>query len=266
MSNIKINNSKTIIKSRLKELGYFPELNTSSKYIAKLRSKMGLNSANHFLRQVDLILENSNDPEFEIAKLIGDNDELLRMVYSTGIESSIYIMDAIFEILDQTQISPNHIIDLGGANGWSLVLLQEYFEESFTMTSVEQNQFWKSVSPEITTVNERYADFHSEQKANLIISIFGSTMDDTVELFECVERNLTDDGVFITGLRIPDNYYFELVSQKASQIGLNVDLDKSGKVFVKSSIGTERFPILVFSRANYPNEDTLDLDRLKSFQ
>lgn len=257
---------KTWIRGRMKSFGFFPEFNTSSKYIAKLRSKMGLNPANHFLHQVDLILDYGNDPEFEIAKLIGDNDELLRMVYSTGIESSIYIMDAIFEILDQIQIAPNHIIDLGGANGWSLLLLQEYFEESFIMTSMDQNQFWKSVSPEITTVNKRYADFHSAQKANLIISIFGATMDDTVELIECVERNLTDDGVFITGLRIPDNYYFEHVIHKASQIGLNVDFEKSGKVFVKSSNGTERFPILVFSRANFSNADTLDLDRLQRFQ
>jgi hypothetical protein len=256
--------NKSWINENLKNFGFLPELTSSSKYIKKLRSKMGFAKANSFLNQVDLILENSYDPEFEITKLVGEDEELLKIVFSTGIASSVNVLNSIFDILDELDIFPQQIIELGGANGWALFLLNEFFEESCKMTLVEMNNVWKPVSSKINLINKNYKDFHTEDKSELIITIFGAPENGFHELVECVERSITNEGVFITALRIADDTLLNGFIQKCESVGLGLDMKKSGKLMVKSWIRDENFPILVFSKASPLNNEAVNFNLLRS--
>ena len=165
--------SKKWINESLKKFGFVPEL-TSPNYIKLLKAKKGLAKANSFLDQVDLILANSRDQETDIAKLIGEDEELLKLVYSTGIRYSVHVLNAIFDVLDDLDLYPTHIMDLGGANGWALSLLDEFFEDNCKLTLVDMYPVWKPVTPKINLVNLKYEEYHTDAKADLIFSIFGA--------------------------------------------------------------------------------------------
>ena len=153
--------SKQWINESLKKFGFYPEL-TSPNYIKLMKAKKGLAKANFFLDQVDLILANSTDQETEIAKLIGEDEELLKLVYSTGIRYSVAVLNAIFAVLDDLEVDPAHILELGAANGWALSLLDEYFDSSCKLTLVEKNRVWKAVSPKFNVVNLSYEDYDTD--------------------------------------------------------------------------------------------------------
>ena len=245
--------SKKWINESLKKFGFSPEL-TSPSYIKLLKAKKGFAKANFFLDQVDLILANSTDQETEIAKLIGEDEELLKLVYSTGIRYSVHVLNAIFDILDDLELYPAHIMDLGGANGWALSLLDEFFEESCKLTLVEMNTVWQPVTPKINEVNLKYEDYHTDTKADLILSIFGAPYFGFEELVACAARSLSDSGYFITALRIPNEMMLINFLNMCAIAGLEFDSNRSGQLAVKSSNGQERFPILVFSRGKSVEE------------
>ena len=239
--------SKKWINESLKKFGFVPEL-TSPNYIKILKAKKGLAKANFFLDQVDLILANSTDQETEIAKLIGEDEELLKLVYSTGIRYSVHVLNAIFDVLDDLDLYPTHIMDLGGANGWALSLLDEFFEDNCKLTLVEMNPVWKAVTPKINLVNLKYEDYHTDAKADLIFSIFGTPYFGFEEFVACAARSLSDSGHFIAALRIPNDVMLADFLKMCAAAGLEFDSNRSGKIAVKSPNGQERFPILVFSR------------------
>jgi hypothetical protein len=255
--------SKKWISESLKKFGFFPELTTSSKYIRMLKAKKGLAKADFFLYQVDLILENSFDPEFEIAQLVGEDEELLRLVYSTGIGSSIHALNLVFDILDDLEFFPEHIMELGGANGWALSLLNEFFEESCIMTLVEMNKVWRPVTSKIKFVNLKYEEFFPDTKADLIFSIFGAPSQGFEELIKCAERSLSVNGYFITVLRIPNDIILNDFLKMSTNAGLGLDRKRSGKFSIKSFNRLERFPILVFSKLNSANGEAFCYSSLR---
>jgi hypothetical protein len=252
------------INESLKKFGFYPEL-TSPNYIKLLKAKKGLAKANSFLDQVDMILENSPDQETEIAKLIGEDEELLKLVYSTGIRYSVHVLNAIFDVLDDLEVDPAHILELGAANGWALSLLDEYFDTGCKLTLVEMNKVWKAVSPKFNVVNLRYDDYAPDTKADLIFTIFGAPYFGFEELVACVARSLSDSGYFIAALRIPDDMMLTDFLKTCAAAGLELDSKRSGKLAVKAPHGQERFPILVFSRGTAVENKPFEFPLLRDF-
>ena len=250
------------INESLKKFGFYPEL-TSPNYIKLLKAKKGLAKANSFLDQVDMILANSSDQETEIAKLVGEDEELLKLVYSTGIRYSVHVLNSIFDVLDDLNLYPAHIMELGGANGWALSLLDEYFEENCRLTLVEMNSVWKAVTPKINVVNLKYEDYHTDAKADLIFSIFGAPYFGFEELVACAARTLSDSGHFIAALRISNEMMGTDFLKMCASAGLEFDSKRSGKLAVKSPYGQERFPILVFKRGTAVEEEPVGFDLLR---
>ena len=253
---------KKWINESLKKFGFYPEL-TSPNYIKLLKAKKGLAKANSFLDQVDLILANSRDQETEIAKLIGEDEELLKLVYSTGIRYSVHVLNAIFDVLDCLDLYPAHILELGGANGWALSLLDEFFDDSCRLTLVEMNEVWQPVTSNVNLVNLRYDDYVLETKADLIFTIFGAPYFGFEELVACAARSLSDSGYFIAALRIPNEMMFTDFLDRCAAAGLEFDSKRSGKLAVKSPHGQERFPILVFQRGTSVDEEPFGFDLLR---
>lgn len=251
------------INESLKKFGFVPEL-TSPNYIKLLKAKKGLAKANSFLDQVDLILANSPDQETEIANLIGEDEELLKLVYSTGIRYSVAVLNAIFDVLDDLDVYPAHILELGGGNGWALSLLDEFFDESCRLTLVEMNKAWQPVTPKLNLVNLRYEAYVPETKADLIFSIFGAPYFGFEELVACAARSLVDSGYFIAALRIPDKIMLTDFLKTCAAAGLELDSKRSGKLAVKSPHGQERFPILVFKRGAAVEEEPFEFPLLRN--
>ena len=252
------------INERLKEFGFVPELN-SPTYIKLLKAKKGFAKANSFLDQVDMILANSRDQETEIAKLIGEDEELLKLVYSTGIRYSVAVLNAILDVLDDLEVDPAHIMELGAANGWALSLLDEYFDSRGKLTLVEKNRVWKAVSPKFNVVNLSYGDYVPETKADLIFTIFGASYFGFEELVACTARALFDGGYFIAALRISNELMLSNFLKIGTTAGLKFDSKRSGRVAVKSPQGQERFPILVFQRGAAVEEEPVGFDLLREF-
>ena len=250
------------INESLKKFGFVPEL-TSPNYIKLLKAKKGLAKANSFLDQVDLILANSRDQETEIAKLIGEDEELLKLVYSTGIRYSVAVLNAIFDVLDDLDLYPAHILELGGANGWALSLLDEFFDTSCKLTLVEMNKVWQPVTPNVNLVNLRYDEYDPETKADLIFTIFGAPYFGFKELVACAARELSETGYFIAALRIPNEMILTDFLNRCAAAGLELDSKRSGKIGVKSPNGQERFPILVFRRGIAVDEEPFGFDLLR---
>lgn len=256
--------SKQWINESLKKFGFYPEL-TSPNYIKLMKAKKGLAKANSFLDQVDMILANSRDQETEIAKLIGEDEELLKLVYSTGIRYSVAVLNAIFDVLDDLEVDPAHILELGAANGWALSLLDEYFDSSCKLTLVEKNRVWKAVSPKFNVVNLSYEDYDTDTKADLIFTIFGAPYFGFEELVACVDRALSARGYFIAALRIPDDLMLSNFLKLCASAGLEFDSIRSGQLTVKAPHGLERFPILVFKRGTAVEEEPVGFDLLREF-
>ena len=252
------------INESLKKFGFVPEL-TSPNYIKLLKAKKGLAKANSFLDQVDLILANSRDQETEIAKLIGEDEELLKLVYSTGIRYSVAVLNAILDVLDDLDLYlyPAHILELGGANGWALSLLDEFFDTSCKLTLVEMNKVWQPVTPNVNLVNLRYDDYVPQTKADLIFTIFGAPYFGFEELVACVARALSERGYFIAALRIPNEMILTDFLNRCAAVGLEFDSKRSGKLAVKSPHGQERFPILVFQRGTSVEYEPFGFDLLR---
>lgn len=256
--------SKQWINESLKKFGFYPEL-TSPNYIKLMKAKKGLAKANSFLDQVDMILANSRDQETEIAKLIGEDEELLKLVYSTGIRYSVHVLNSIFDVLDDLEVDPAHILDLGAANGWALSLLDEYFDSSCKLTLVEKNRVWKAVSPKFNVVNLSYGDYDTDTKADLIFTIFGAPYFGFEELVTCVDRAMSARGYFIAALRIPDDLMLSNFLKLCASAGLEFDSIRSGQLTVKAPHGLERFPILVFKRGTAVEEEPVGFELLREF-
>ncbi len=256
-----------IIKNRLKEFGFFPEFSNKSKYLTKIRSYLGVKEANYLLNNIDFILGTSNaeNAENDIANLIGEDNTLLKIIYSTGIETSAVIFNSMLNILDTTTIEPKKIADLGGANGWALELLEEYFEISSDLILIEQNSAWGKVKENIECIYEEYNSVKSCRNVDLAISIFGISAFDPESLLKCATNILSKDGCLLIALRIPDNSTFKKFQLIAKSFGFGILIENSRRVIYQnqSSKMIETFPLLFLSNS-ITNSEVYKIKDLRS--
>ncbi|MHA8066281.1 hypothetical protein V7S76_06315 [Aquirufa sp. ROCK2-A2] len=252
------------LKAKMKDFGFFPEFSNKSKYLAKMRSKLGVYEANKLLNNIDYILESSENAEDEIAKLIGTNSDLLKIVYSTGIEISMLIFNEMLEILDSVEIEPNIITDLGGANGWSLQLLNDYFDLDSELILIDSNPNWGKVNEKIISINDDYNSISKKLKADLVISIFGILASYSEVLLTCASEVISEKGYFLVALRIPNDLIFRQFQTNAKKLGFGIILGNSRMVeyFNEFNYSKEYFPVLLLSKSVTQIEN-YDLDQLK---
>jgi len=255
-----------LINLKLQQFGFFPEFSNTSKYISKIKSYLGVRQANNILNNIDFILGTSKveDAENDIADLIGNDDILLKIIYSTGIETSAVIFNSMLNILDKTAINPKIIADLGGANGWALVLLEEYFENNSILLLIEQNKTWGRVNSDIQCIYEKYNNVSIDKKVDFAISIFGISAFNSEALLKCASYILSDEGYLLLALRIPDDSTFRNFQIIAKSNGLGIIQDFSRRVIYQnqSSKRTETFPIIMLSKS-IVNSETYKLQDLK---
>lgn len=252
------------IKKKLRDYGFYPDFSTKSKYFTKLKSYLGLKQANELLDNIDIIISSSEDPEHDIAHLVGQDSQLLKIIYSTGIVTSACIFNSMLEILDSIDIEPKVISDLGGANGWTLQLLDEYFELNSKLVLIDYNPNWDLVNENIKVINSEYAHVTEKINADLIISIFGIKASESESLLKCAANNLTNNGYLLVSLRIPDDSTFKSFQETAMSLGLGIIIEKSKRVqyFNSSAMFIETFPVLLISN----NVKQSEIFRLEDIQ
>lgn len=133
------------INNRLSKFGFYPEFKDPKKYINALKKYLGIANANRFLDKIDNLIEEHSisgeiNIEEKICDLIGSDHKLLKMVYSTGIYTSVVILNRIMDLIEDLSLNPEHIVDFGGANGWSLQIIKEFLEEEVKLSIIEQNK------------------------------------------------------------------------------------------------------------------------------
>jgi hypothetical protein len=253
-----------LITNKLRQFGFFPEFSNKSKYLFKIKSYLGVSKAYKLLNNIDFILVTSEvkDAENDIAKLIGRDVGLLKIVYSTGIETSAFIFNCMLNILDTTNIEPKIITDLGGANGWTLQLLEEYFELSSELILIEQNSAWGKVNENINCINEEYNSVTKNLSSDLVVSIFGIPALDPEPLLRCAFNIMSKDGHLLIALRIPDNSTFSKFQLTAQSFGFGIILESSRRIqYQHNSADIETFPILLLSNSN-TNKEIIKLEEL----
>ncbi len=255
-----------LINFKLSQFGFFPEFTNKKKYLAKVKSYLGVNEANKLLNNIDFILNTSKpeDAENDIAKLIGQDVGLLKIVYSSGIDTSSFVFNSMLNILDLTNFEPKIITDLGGANGWALELLEEYYELNSDLILIEQNSTWGKVNENISCINKDYIDVTEKLNSDLIISIFGISAIDPEPILKCAFNIISKNGHLLISLRIPDNSTFRKFQLIAKSYGLEIILENSRRIRYqhKSSNTIETFPILLMSNTT-TNHEILKLEDLK---
>jgi hypothetical protein len=255
-----------LIINKLRQFGFFPEFSNRSKYLAKIKSYLGVKESNKLLDNIDFFINTSKPKDFEndMSKLIGDDIGLLKIVYSTGINTSAYIFNSMLNILDTINIEPKTITDLGGGNGWALELLEEYFELSSDLILIEQNSTWGKVNENIICINDEYNSVTKNLNSDLVISIFGIFPDDPEPLLRCAFNIMSKDGYLLIALRISDNSTFSKFQLSAKSFGFGIISESSIRICYlnKSADMIESFPILLMSNSSTSNK-ILKLEDLK---
>lgn len=241
------------INNRLKNFGFYPEFKYIRKYKNELKMYLGNSNAIRFLKKIDSLFQEHSildeiNTEEKICDLIGADEKLLKMVYSTGIHISVVILNRIMDLIEDLSLNPEHIVDFGGANGWSLQIIKEFLEDEVKLSLIEQNKTWGVVEDSIILSAETYSLATLTEKADFGISIFGSTNNDYDQFSECVYRNLTNDGIFILTLRIPDDETFMEFMNIMNENGFYLDTKNSEYFCFNTGYNFECFPLLVFRR------------------
>jgi hypothetical protein len=258
-----------IIKSKLRHWGFYPEFINKSKYFAKLKSYLGVKGANDLLDEIDLIISSTHnvdhiDTEFEIASLAKGDSDLLKIIYSTDIHTSAFIFNEMLNTLDNLEIEPKLICDLGGGNGWTLELLDEYFNLNSELFLIEKNENWGKISEGIKILSLDYNQVSTKLNSDLTISIFGVPFNQPQSLLKCASIVMKNESFLLLALRIPDNPSFANFQKYANLVGLGIIKEKSRRVkYINSQDkSVQIFPLLLISNSIEQSE-ILKLEDLK---
>ena len=263
---MKLTQGQKWIYNRLKDFGFNPDAaGGTDTYYKALRKHLGLKKREEFLDRVDDIIESGFNVEERITEFIGTDLKLLKLV--VDIHVSMYILDCILDLLDDLDLDPSHVLELGGANGWALALVEEFLETDIQLSLIERNVNWDVVNEKISVIAQAYKDSSLKENADFAFSIFGAPADEMESLFQCAKRNLALGSYFIAVLRIPNNEALQLVLEQSYRCGFALDQQVSCRVQVnhpEHAWHRESFPVLVFKKElsdGFNKELTLDAFR-----
>ncbi|WP_019670778.1 hypothetical protein [Eudoraea adriatica] len=231
------------IKSYLRKKGYRPELSDGKfdKYEKVLQNYLKDDRYWQFCS-----LRESGASENELLEFIGKDEKLLKIVISSQIQISISILENIIDIISKRIDFPNQILDLGGADGWTIDYLNNYFNWVCPLTVIDQNSSWNPINDSISIINKSYSKFNGEKKFDLIISILGAPFDHLDELFECINRSISDKGIAFLGLRIATDHQYLQVIEKLQKL----ELGFVAKHCKKITVFNEQIPFILLEKTN----------------
>lgn len=255
---MKLTEGQKWIYNRLKDFGFNPDAAGGTEvYYKALRKHLGLKRREEFLDRIDAIIESRYEIEQRVTELVGSDLRLLKLVVDVYI--SIYVLDCIMDLLDDMNLDPLHIVDFGGANGWSLLLIKEFLETNVKLSLIEQNKTWDIVSDEIQALWQPYDEVDLKEPADVGVTIFGAPADKLKGLFECAQRNIQEGGYFIAALRIGHDEKLQDCLKLAARCGFELDKENSCNIKVdhpKYPWEGQRFPILVLKKGLVGEIDT----------
>jgi hypothetical protein len=205
------------IKNYLRKLGYRPDLSDGvlDKYEERLFKYLKEERYEEFCEFRALAVS-----EESIIRFIGDDIGLFKIVLSGQIRISINILDEIISLIKQNNTSPKRILDLGGTDGWAVNFLNEKLQLNSELTVIDKNTLWEPVSENVKILNNSYAEYDTIEKHDLIISILGAPQNGIKELFECIKKSITINGMAIVGLRISNEIDYAETVKLAGECGL----------------------------------------------
>ena len=254
------------LNKHLQEFGFKPELSHSidptgkkeNLFCKNLYKLLGPYRYEEFFR-----VQESSDgehSEHKMMKFIGGDESLFKLLLSAQIDISEQMFQEMLGIIKRCKITPNRILEFGGANGWASDYLINYVfgqvEESVVVDSFPN---WSLVNPEIKIYSEDYFDYKTETKFDLIFSILGYSAEDYTSFLEKAISFLSDDGVLILGLRISSEQSYQKALAAIFKSECHLDLWGSKRI----TVGNEKFPILTIKKGKgkFSKNDELYLIR-----
>jgi hypothetical protein len=238
-------NVKKFIYHKLRSHGFHPEYNNFDYYYNGLKKHLGKKNTERLLNNIDrLIAEGSINLERQINEIIKGDKVLLKYIYSTGIGYSVIILESIIHEIKQRNLNPNHIVELGGANGWALSVIRDLFKWEAKYSVVDLNPNWGIVEKYIEQNTISYSEFICKPKSDLVISIFGETFNNVENILKCASDSLENGGLFIGSLRIPNTNLYDSFVKRAKEYSLSTEVD----TLISINIENEVFPIFIFSK------------------
>lgn len=251
------------LNKHLQEFGFKPEL---SHFIDPTGKKEKLFHKNFYkllgpYRYEEYCrLQDSYVDELSMMKFIGGDESLFKFLLSAQIDISEQIFQEMLGIIKRCKITPNRILEFGGANGWASDYLINYvFEQVEESVVVDSFPNWSPINPEIKIYSEDYFDYKTETKFDLIFSILGYSAEDYTSFLEKAISFLSDDGVLILGLRISSEQSYQKALAAIFKFECHLDLWGSKRITVEN----EGFPILTIKKGlgKFRRNDELKLIR-----
>ena len=213
----------------LRKNGYRPDLcdGNGEKFQKTLYNYLGKDKYEHYC----LISDNSNSEE-EITEFAGTDMKLLKLFQSSQIKISIRFTELILDRIKEIGLSPKNILDLGGSDGWSSNFIRKKINSNSTITVIDKNKNFIPVEDDITIHNIKYSEFTSEEKFDLVVSILGSPMDGIEDLYSCINRVLSDEGIVFLGLRISSTSDYTRSLEIANNLGFSYSSEFSERIIV----------------------------------
>ena len=230
------------ITNYLRKLSYRPDLcdGVYDKYQKTLKNYLGQDRYMEYCDLVDTATSEDEMNEF------AENDlKLLKLFISSQIKISIEFTELIIFNLKKIGLLPGKILDLGGSDGWSSNYIKKKLKLNSQITVVDKNNLFNPVENNIIHECISYANFKPEEKFDLVISILGATMNNIKELFNCIDRSLSKDGIVFLGLRISNNLDYIKFIDLADNLGFSLN----NKYCEKISIYYQQLPFMCLSRA-----------------
>ncbi|MCK0179137.1 hypothetical protein MWU50_07535 [Flavobacteriaceae bacterium S0862] len=244
------------IKNYLRKLGYRPDLadGVLDKFEKTLYNYMKEQRYEEFCE-----LRERGGVEQDIINFIGDDIKLLKIIMSAQIKMSISILEKIILAVKNIHSSPNQILDLGGSDGWAVNFLNTTLQLNCPLTVIDRNNIWNNVNENVTIINKPYSEFNTDKKYDLIISILGASHHNSKELFECIERCISEKGIALLGLRISSDIEYVENIKLTGALGLRFIPEFCDGV----QVFDEKIPIIALEKSDLVpnNNDYLKLAR-----
>ncbi len=193
-----------------------------------------------------------NRSEDNTFNFIGEDQKLLRLIFSSQINSSISLSEYIFKVAHSKLAGSTSVLELGGADGWALDFLQKKYLNLSNLVNVEFRTIWQKLNGKINQIHCTYNDFISPDKFDIVFSILGAPLSGSDELLNCVAKYLKPDGYAFLALRISTDKYFNEIVDKIYDRDLSILPTSSSMV----NCGKERIPVIcVLNKKSIINEN-----------
>ena len=181
-------------------------------------------------------------------QFIGEDEVFFKTVISMQIQNSADLFQEILTSINELEIEPKRVLELGGANGWATDYLKKYvFSELEMAVVVDSFPAWTPIAKDIDLVALDYFSYNPEVKFDFIFSILGYSTRNHSAFVEKAISVLEDGGYLILALRIATDEMYEYVENTATSLGCELVPEGCKKV-ESGTFFTEIFPVITIRK------------------